>query len=154
LAGVGVLRLSRPSTWFLKAVLIEGEDVTDTPLDFAAAYEGKSVEIVLTQRVGEVAGTITDDRGQVMTDSSVVLFPEDAEQWTEFSRFIATARQDQHGRFALRGLPPGKYLIAALEYLEPGEERNPETLARLRAGATALSLAEGESRAISLRLDR
>jgi hypothetical protein len=151
LAGVGVLRLQRPATWSLKAVLLEGTDVTDTPLEFAA-LAGKPMEIVLTQRRAEVSGTVTDNRGEMTRDFVVVLFPDDEEQWTPFSRFIATGRPDQEGRFTLPGLPPGRYLIAALDYLAPGDERNPDALARLRAGATSFSLSEGESRSVSLRV--
>jgi hypothetical protein len=85
-------------------------------------------------------------------DCVVVLFPEDEAQWTPFSRFIATARPDQDGRFAVTGLPPGRYLVAALEYLQTGEERNPEILATLRAGAMSFALSDGESRTVSLRV--
>ena len=154
LVGTGVLRLGRPATWFLKSVLVDGKDVTDTPLDFAAEYAGKPVEIVLTQRRAEVNGTVADDRGQSIRDYVTVLFPEDEDQWTTFSRFIAVGRPDQQGRFAILGLPPGKFLIQAVDYLEPGEERNPETLARLRTGATSFSLSDGESRTVNLRMAR
>jgi hypothetical protein len=152
LTGVGVLRLQQPATWFLKAVLLEGKDVTDTPLEFATAFEGKPVEIVLTQRRAAVSGTVTDDRGQPTRDYVAVLFPEDEDYWTAFSRFIAIGRPDQEGRFAMPGLPPGRYLIQAVDYLEPGEERNPETLARLRTGATSFSLSDGESRTVTLKI--
>jgi hypothetical protein len=152
LTGMGVLRLrGRPTTWSLKAVLVEGTDVIDTPVELSA-LEGKRVEIVLTQRRSDVSGAVTDARGQQTRDYLVVLFPEDEDQWTAFSRFIAIGRPDQDGRFVLPALPPGRYLIQAVGYLEPGEERNPETLARLRTGATSFSLAEGESRTLNLRV--
>jgi hypothetical protein len=153
LTGVGVLRLQRPAGWWLKAVLLDDEDVTDTPLELAS-FEGKPVEIVLTKRRSEVRGSVVDDRGDVIRDCVVVLFPEAEEQWTPFSRFIATGRPDQQGSFALTGLPPGRYRMTALEYLAPGEERNPATLARLREDATTFSLSDGESRTIGLRIAR
>jgi hypothetical protein len=85
----------------------------------------------------------------------VVLFPDDESQWTfAASRFFATARPDQQGRFVVTGLPAGRYLAAAAEYLEPGEDRNPETLSRLRNSATAIDLPEGESRSVTLRMSR
>ena len=152
LTGMGVLRLQRPTNWFLKAVMLDGQDITDTPVEFATAFEGKPAEIVLTQRRAKVTGVVTDARGQTIGDATVVLFPEDEQQWTEYSRFIATSRPDQDGRFELTGLPPGRYLIAALESLPPGEARNPEVLAGLRTGAVSFSLADGESRAVSVRI--
>ena len=152
LTGVGVLRLQQPATWFLKSVLLEGKDVTDTPLEFTTAFEGKSAEIVLTQRRSAVSGVVTDDRGQPTRDYVAVLFPEDEEQWTPFSRFIAVGRPDQQDRFSLTGLPPGRYLMQAVDYLEPGEERDPETFKRLRTGATSFSLSDGESRTVNLKV--
>jgi hypothetical protein len=153
-AGDGVLRLAPPSSnsWVLKAVLLDGRDVTETPLDFAA-YEGKAVEMVLRARGAPITGTVTDLRGQATRDYVVVIFPEDSAASPAVSRMIAAARPDQEGRFALGSLPSGRYLITAIEYLQSGEERDPELLKQLRARATPLTLSEGESRAMTLRLE-
>jgi hypothetical protein len=162
-AGIGVIRpvvccvpdddgIDRASPWILKAVLLDGKDVTDTPLDFGSAYSGKPVEVVLTQRKGEVKGVVQDDRGQLTSGYRVVLFPEDEQQWTPFSRSFAVGEPDQQGRFTIGNLPPARYLAVAVESLQPGDERNPETLSRLRGAATTVELSEGQSRAISLRL--
>ena len=152
ISGAGVIR-ARTGNWILKAVTLDGKDVTDTVLDFGTAYAGKAVEVVLTQRRAQVSGGVLNDRGQPATDYMVLLFPEDEGQWTApSSRFFANARPDQQGRFTITGLAAGRYLAVALEYLDPGEERNPETLSRLRASATAIELPEGESRTLTLRM--
>lgn len=65
---------------------------------------------------------------------------------------MRTAKPDQSGKFEIKGLPPEDYLIVALEYLEPGEEADPEVLERLRAHATRLSLAEGEVKTLPLKV--
>lgn len=153
ISGMGVFRY-RGSTWILKAVLLDGKDVTDTVLDFGTAYAGKPAEIVVTQRRGQLNGAVTNDRGQPANDYVVVLFPEDDAQWTPYSRFFAIARPNQQGRFTIDNLPAGRYLAAAVEYIEPGEDRNPETLSRLRGSATAIELPEGESRSVTLRMSR
>ena len=162
-SGIGVIRsrsccvpddngIDRASTWILKAVLLDGKDVTDTPLDFGTAYSGKLVEVVLTKRKGNLSGVVQDARGQLTSNYRVVLFPEDETQWTRFSRFFAVGGPEQQGRFTIGDLPPGRYLVAAVESLEPGEERNPETLSRLHGAATTVELSEGESRSVTLRL--
>jgi hypothetical protein len=153
ISGLGAIR-ARAAGWILKAVLLDGKDVTDTPLDFGTAYSGKPVQVVLTQRKGEVSGIVQNDRGQPTSDYRVVLFPEDEMQWTPFSRAFAVGGPDQQGRFTIRNLPPARYLAAAVETLEQGDERNPEVLSRLRGAATAFELSEGESRSITLRLTR
>jgi hypothetical protein len=80
------------------------------------------------------------------------VFAEDEARWGFPTRFISTGRPDQDGRFRIRGLPPERYAALAVEYLEPGEELNPETLERLRPSATIFALAEGEVRALDLKL--
>ena len=152
IGGSGVLR-ARTANWMLKAVLLDGKDVTDTALDFGA-YTGKTVELVLTQRGAQVNGTVSNDRGQPVRDYVLILFPEDEAQWTPLSRFFATGRPDQQGRVTINNLPPGRYLATAVEYLDPGEERNPGMLSRLRATSTAVALTEGESRSVTLRMSR
>jgi len=153
-SGTGVFRPRAGAGWILKAVLLGGKDVTDTLLDFGTAYAGKTVEVVLTQRKGEVSGIVQNDRGQLTSDYRVVVFPEDEAQWTPFSRSFALGGPDQQGRFTIRNLPPARYLAAAVESLEQGEDRNPEVLSRLRGAATAFELSEGESRSVTLRLTR
>ena len=153
ISGVGVMRV-RTASWMLKAVMLDGKNVADTPLDFGEAYTNKPVEVVLTQRRAELNGAVTNDRTQSVSDYVVVLFPEDEGQWTPTSRYFALGRPDQEGRFRIANLPPARYLAAAVEYLEPGDERNPEVLSRLRPHATELDIPEGETRSVTLRLAR
>jgi hypothetical protein len=47
--GVGVLRVKGPAGWFLKRVILDGRDVSDTALDFDE-YAAGPVEIHLTRR--------------------------------------------------------------------------------------------------------
>ncbi len=153
ISGVGVIRARLPN-WLLKAVLLDGRDITDTMLDIGTAYAGKTVEVVMTQRRAELSGAVTTDSGQPASDYVVVLFPEDESHWTSYGRFFGSGRPNQQGRFTIQNLPPARYLAAAVEYLEPGEDRNPDTLARLRGSATVVVLAEGESKSVALRMSR
>jgi hypothetical protein len=150
--GVGVLRFDPPARgWFLQSILLNGVDVTDTPMEFSD-FEGKQIDVRLTQAGTRVSGTVTDSRGARASTYVAVVFPEDARQWTPYSRGILAARPDQQGGYVLQGVPPGRYLIAAVDYLEPGQERDAATLERLRRTATTVTLADGESRALDLKL--
>jgi hypothetical protein len=156
LMGSRLLRVNnnpnQPSGWFLKAVMLDGKDATDTALDFDTQKEIKGAQIVLTQKRTEVTGAVMDSRNAAVGEYVAVIFPEDREQWTAQSRFIATGRPDQQGRFKILGLPPGRYLATAVEYLAVGEERDPELLDRLQRSATRATLGEGESKTLSLTL--
>ncbi len=70
------------------------------------------------------------------------------------SRFLATARPDQQGQFQIRNLPPETYLAVALEYVDEGDATDPEFLEKLRPQATKVTLGEGETKGIELKIAR
>ncbi len=152
LRGRGFIRAGTLSDWQMKRVRREGVDVTDTPLDFATDVDG--LEIELTERLTSVSGGVSDDRGGVALDATVIAFADDPEKWGPHSRFIESARPDQQGRFTIRGLPPGRYLAIAVGYLEPGEERDPDVLEPWRQDGTPFTLLEGETHVLDLRLSK
>ena len=151
LRGRGFIRAGTPTgDWQLKRVRREGVDVTDTPLDFSSDLD--NIEIQLTNRVTTVSGGVLDDRNAVALDATVIVFADDDGKWGRYSRFIESARPDQRGQFKIRGLPPGKYVAVAVEYVEPGDERDPDLLADWRRHGTSLTLSEGETRTLNLKL--
>jgi hypothetical protein len=152
LRGRGFIRAGSATDWKLKRVLLDGVDVTDTPLDFDTPLD--KLEVELTQRLTTVAGGVSDDAGAVALDATVIAFAEDAGRWGPHSRFIQSARPDQQGRFTIKGLPPGEYVAIAVSYLEPGEERDPELLEAWRKTATRFTLSEGETRTLDLNLSK
>ena len=138
-----------PSGWMLKAIELNGMDITDTPLDFPAG--GRVVaRVVLTNRVSNVVGTVTSDRGS-MTDTRIVVFPADAARWTYRSRFIRVVQPDARGQFRVPLLPPERqYLALAVEPWDDDELQDPEFLEHMRSRATPFSLDEGEQKTIVL----
>jgi hypothetical protein len=136
--------------WQMKRLQRAGTDITDTPLDFSADIA--ELEIELTQQVTTVSGGVTDGRGGVALDATVIVFADDSAKWGPHSRFIDSARPDQQGRFTIRGLPPRTYVAIALAYLEPGEERDPEMLQEWRRQGTVFVLSEGETHSLDLKL--
>ena len=147
------LRLNLPPGWNLKAVLLDGQDVTDVPLAFAPGSRVSGLSVVLTQATTAVTGTVRDDRGEVVLDSTVVVFPADETKWSFYSRFIRTARPDTTGTFSFSALPPSKdYRVLAVQGLEEGQALDPEFLASIRDRAARLSVNEGETKTLDLRL--
>jgi hypothetical protein len=147
-------RVNAPSGWYLKTVRLNGVDVTDTGVACTSGEDLAGIEVVLSHGIAAVSGTVLSSAGKPVADYAVVLFAEDASRWAPPTRFIRTARPDLNGRFTLEGVPPENYLIAAIEYLEPGEETNPALLEQLRARATRVVLREGEPKSIALTLLR
>lgn len=146
-----IFRVNPPSGWFLKSVSVKGSDITDTGVECKAGEDITGVEVLLTRQAASVAGSATLD-GKRTTDYVVVAFASDRARWGAASRFVRTSKPDQSGRFEIKGLPADTYLVVALEYLEPGEEADPEVLERLRTHATEVMVAEGEAKVLSLKI--
>jgi hypothetical protein len=144
--------INAPSGWFVKSVSHDGGDITDSGMDFKEGQTVSGIEIVLTQRVSDLSGSVQDSRARPVTDYVVVAFSSDNTKWGYMTRFVRTARPNQDGRFSIKGLPPDDYLVVALEYLEPGEESDPEQLERWRAAATRIPLADADTKAVDLTL--
>ena len=152
LAGRRVLRaINLPAGWTLKSVLVDGTDVIDSGLEVKPGQEEADVQVVLTNRKTEISGTVQDAKGNA-DDFVVLVFSSDTQHWGWQSRHVRVARPDQTGRFLVDGLPAGSYLAVALEYLEPGEETNPEFLERVKSLATSVRLTDGEKKPIILKL--
>ncbi|HVZ23875.1 MAG TPA: carboxypeptidase-like regulatory domain-containing protein [Vicinamibacterales bacterium] len=148
-----------PAGWALKSVLVDGIDVTDTPLPFGTADQSLSeVQVVVTNRLTELTGTAVDSRGQpVAGDYAVLAFPTDRDRWYPGSRYFRRTGPGASGTFSLRGLPPGDYFVAAVRDLPvlrdgPDAWQDPEFLESIALQSTSASLAEGQSSSASPRL--
>ena len=150
--GSVLFRAATPPDWTLKSVTIDGEDMTDVPYQFKGAQGLSDVVIVLTDKLTEVSGGVTDDRGRALTDYVVVLLPSEEKEGAAAMRFTRTVRPDQQGSYRVRGLPPGRYRVAAVESLEEGREWDPEFQGRLRDAGRGVTLTEGQSLSLDLKM--
>jgi protocatechuate 3,4-dioxygenase beta subunit len=142
--GTHWIRGQAPRGLMLKAVTAGGRDVIDEPYEVRSGEKIDNLSLVFTDRVAEINGTITDDRGTPVTDYTVLVYPEDARLWRPQSRQIMTSRPDQNGKFQVRGLPPGRYYVATVDPAVAGEWFEPAFLEQHRDTAARLTLMEGE----------
>ena len=149
LAWTGILRVLAPAGWALKSVMLDGRDITDVPYDFRSA-DVDGLDVVLTNRLGSVAGTVTDG-SRPAAAAFVVIFADDQEKWTFPSRFITVASTTSEGEFRAAALLPGRYRVIAVSALDG---LVPDRLASVRALATPVNVSEGESRSVAVTLAR
>ncbi len=131
---------SGPPATYLKSVRFAGQDVTHGFIDTTSG-NGGTLELVLSSKSAEVAGSVQNDKGEPLAGIAVTLWPKtpDASP-TGGSRQAPT---DQNGGFQFKGLAPGDYYLAAWEELDFGLAASPEFLSHFTAEASSIQLSEG-----------
>src|SRR5205085_11521611 len=105
-----------PAGWMVKTILSNGRNITDEVLQLGRADQSlDDVEVVLTDRLNEIVGVVTDSRGRRIdsTRARVIAFSIDREQWYPQSRFVRSVSNVVQGSYSLRGLPAGSYFVTA-----------------------------------------
>jgi uncharacterized protein (DUF2141 family) len=152
-AGNYLVRVSGlPQNFALKSADYGGRDVADLPLEVRAGQNISGVDVVISDRVTELSGTVPAGDGQLESDYTVVAFSADPYDWRPQSRYIQVGRPDVNSQFRIRGLPPGDYLVVALDDVENGEWFDPAVLELARRSAIRLSLSDGDTKTLELPL--
>ncbi len=97
-----------PQGWMLKAVYVKGPDIIDTPVNFSGATRIDGMRVVLTDQVSKLTGTVHDDRGNQISDFTVIAFPSNEVWWQPQSRYIRASRPDQKWRLSNARSPAGR----------------------------------------------
>jgi hypothetical protein len=152
--GRRVFRLEGPPDgWMVRSITLGQRDITHTPLDITTDLSG--VVVTLTDRVTEVRGHVAGQGGLVGNSSpqGIWIFPADSNRWVDFGPAPPDIRRlwiEESGDFTEEGLSPGDYLIATLPSGLSGAPPDASVFRLAAAGATRISIAEGQRVAISL----
>lgn len=129
--GVGDPALTDGSDPFYVATVLAGRsDVTETGISVAERQGPLNVEVVLGRDGGTVKGELRGEAGQTLAESFVVLAPADL-RYRSSSRHFKSVGTDDRGRFTVRGIIPGTYLIFPWPYGSVYNLLRPELFARL-----------------------
>jgi hypothetical protein len=151
--GKGFIRVfPAPMGWAIKSVTVDGEDVTDVPIDLSSRRSIDDIRVVLTDKSTDLTGTVTDSRGTPLKDYVVILLPVGLKDGLSPRRFISMLRPDQDGSFRTKGMPPGSYTATALEWVEQGRQFVPNFQEQLRRAGKTLTLRDGEPTTIDVKL--
>jgi protocatechuate 3,4-dioxygenase beta subunit len=136
----------------LRSAVTAGRDILDFPLDVRANENVADLAVTMSNQTQELSGTLTDAQSMPATDYTVIVFAEEKQFWTPQARRIQSSRPGTDGRFIVRNLPPGNYLVAAVTDVEPGEWFDPAFLEQLRPASERVSLVPGDKKVQDLRL--
>jgi Carboxypeptidase regulatory-like domain len=130
--------------WVLMSAVVNGRDALDTPLELRQSVS--DALLTFSDRPAELSGSLQDPTGRPAPDYYVLVFSSDRTHWTPQSRRVRAMRPSAEGRFTVRNLPAGDYLIAAVTDIEDGEWGDPGVLQQLSTVSMKLTLAEGEKK--------
>ena len=136
--------------WAMKALYLDGRDITDQPIDIKGGDAG-SLNVIFTDRISGLSGPVTGAGDAPAAGVTVIAFPSDQRLWRPQTRRIQTARADQHGSYRLGNLPAGEYLVVATDDVEEGEWFDPAFLESVRDKGVRVTLAEGEQKVQALK---
>jgi hypothetical protein len=141
----------------VKSIRVNGIDVTDTQLLFGRKDQSlDDVEVAVTDRGAQVSGSVIDARGHRVNDYTMIVYAIDRARWFRNSRFMKFGRADTDGTANVRGLPPGEYLVVAVDWMQGtegyGEWQDAAFLESLVPKATRVTLGEAQNLTTPLRL--
>lgn len=143
-----------PDSWSLDRVTFQGQDITDTPLDLDPGEELRDIRLVLTTRVSRLAGVLRDARGLGVMDHAVVAVPVNPLLRRSAGRHVRLVYPGLDGRYEIRGLPAGNYLVAAVQELLDADLYGQDALERIAARGTGVTIRAGETTALDLTVGR
>jgi len=138
-----------PPGVYIRSISGGGHDALDAPVDLTDR-DVDDIEITLTDRGTELIGTVRDGRLTHIPGAAIIVMSAHDKQWTpNRTRYL---RASTAGSFAIAGLPPGEYLIVAIDDALAEGWQDSRVLAQLRTLATRIVLREAETRTLELRL--
>lgn len=136
--------------WMIRSITLNGMDVTDSITFGEEDFAGLVID--LTNRIPEIAGYVTNGNGERVDDYLVMAFPIDVNQWQAVGQGRGASARPTEGRYSVKALRPGDYYVAAVDRVPNGQWLDPDFLRSLSPLATRISLREGETKALDLRL--
>ena len=138
-----------PPGTYLQSIFGGGRNALDTPIDLTDR-DLDDIEVTLTERGTELIGSVRDTTLRAASGAAVIVMSAHDHQWTpNRTRYL---RATTAGSFAVTGLPPGDYLIVAIDDAHAEGWQDARVLAQLRTLATRFTLRDAESRTLQLRL--
>jgi hypothetical protein len=143
---------SDPLRYMTRSVLIDGAEVADVPFDPTRRGSVSGITVVVTDKVTEVSGVVSDGRGIPIDATAVLIVPEQLSAGLSPTRFVRMLQSDSNGKFSVRAMPAGRYAVVALTTLDQGHQFDPGVIDRARQIGKSFAMREGETVTVDLRV--
>jgi hypothetical protein len=137
-----------PDGWMFKSATLDGQDVTDVPIELRGG-DVTGLVLTFTDRWSGLGGVVRNARNAPDPGVAVLVFPTDIESWSDFGsspRRLRETRTNAGGEFGMTSLPPGDYYAVAVPHEQATDWRETRTLDALSRIATRITIVEGEHR--------
>ena len=152
ITGRVIVSASSPDGWMTKSVVVDGQDITHSPLDLRDRATVSNVVLTLTNRMTTLRGQVIDARAQPVGDYVVVVVPAETYEPPIMNQRVRVLRPGADTTFTTRGMMPGRYMAVAVAALEDGRQYAPEFQQQVRRLGQEFSVREGEAATLNLRL--
>jgi hypothetical protein len=139
-----------PENFYLKAIRIGREDVTDTGIDLTQGIAPEDLTVVLNPNGGVIEGSVQNAKEEPAMGATVTLIPDAAHR--SLSWMHKTANTDQNGRFVIQGVRPGEYKIYAWEEVEQDAYQDPDFMKLHESAGETVSVKEGAHETVQLKV--
>ena len=131
---------------YVESIRLQTEELIDRPIRVRSADRLDEVEIHVSSEGAQVSGVVEKEEAREVAEGAIVLvFAADSDFRGPNSRFTRTTQTDQRGRYSLKGLAPGEYLLCAVTDHESGLESDLDYLTSLERDSQPIDLSSGQT---------
>ena len=139
--------------WFMRSATFRAIDLVTRPL-VIDRDDASGLQVTMTDRPSPLEGLVVDSAGNVVRDSTVVVFPVIRTTWPTAHAWLTGFAQTRSldGTYRFEHLVPGDYFIAAVDERRMGDWPLAAFLEVIAKQAAPVRIAPGESRTLKLTL--
>ena len=140
------------TNWWARAAMLGGRDLLDGEVEISGDTDLAGVEVTFTDRRSELSGTLQTGAGDAASDVFVIAYAADRRFWGPNARRVQAVRPGVDGKYAIKDLPAGEYLLAAVTDIDQNEWQDSAFLERLQPASIKVTIADGEKKTLDLRV--
>jgi hypothetical protein len=130
-----------PDNGYVKTVELDGVTTLEREVDFARVVEGSRLKITLGRDGAQLSGTVLEKDGQPLgTSVAIVILASDRDHI--FPNQDGLVKEG--GKYSLKGIRPGKYLLFAIDAFRSGPSSSLEDFQKLAVVAEEIELKAGD----------
>jgi hypothetical protein len=130
-----------PPGWAARNLMTGDRDILGTPITLHGSETFAGLQLLLTDRVAEFSGSLVGADSEPAPGCAVAVFPS-APDAAPGQRRMRLARANKQGQFRFENLPAGSYLAAARQDIDVSTWTARDSIERLRAGATPITIVD------------